>query len=69
MPFIVLKDHSKFRFLHKIRFFTQSKENAFVFEIFVDLLCNGATLVKQMQARRDIKDSWIMFNQLKQLKD
>lgn len=45
---MALKDHSTFKFVHSTKFLGQSKNEVFVFKVFVDLPANGVKLIKYM---------------------
>ena len=46
---MALKDHFAFKFVHGSRFLMQSKDNFFVFKMFIDLPSSDVELVKMMQ--------------------
>ena len=66
---MVLKDHSTFKFVSGSWFPTPSKDKMFVFKMSVDLPDNGVELVKKMQVGKDMKNSWIIFDHVKCVKD
>jgi hypothetical protein len=66
---MALKDHYAFKFVYGSRFPGQLKDKVFVFKMSVDLPRNGVELVKRMQVGGDMKNSWIMLDHVKRLKD
>jgi hypothetical protein len=66
---MALKDHFAFKFVHGSRLLRQSKDKAFVFKMFIDLLGSDMELVKKMQVGGDMENLWIMFDHVKRLKD
>ena len=66
---IAFKDYSIFKFVHDSQFPWQSKDKLFVSKMSTDLPGSGVELVKKMQVGGDMKNSWIMFDHVKRLKD
>lgn len=66
---MALKYHSDFKYVHGSRFIWQSKNKGIAFKIFINLLASDVDLVKHMQVGGDMKNSWIMFDHVKCLKD
>jgi hypothetical protein len=66
---IALKDHSGFKYVHDRGFREQSKDKVFVFKMSVDLPGSGVDLVKCIHVGGDMKNLWIMFDHVKNLKD
>lgn len=66
---MALKDHSGFKYIHGSMFPWQSKDKIFVPKILVDLLRSDVDLVKCMQGGEDMENLWIMFGNVKCLKN
>lgn len=64
-----LSDHSTFKFVHGNMFCWHSKNIFSQYKMMVDLLDSGVELVKCMQVRRSMDDSWITFDHIEHLKD
>ena len=66
---IDLKKNPHFKFVHENRFSGQCDDKVFIFKMSVDLEGSGVDLVKRMQAGGDLQDAWIMFDNVKRVKE
>ena len=65
---MAVKDHFGYNYVHSSIFPWQSKNQVFVFKLFIDLPGSGVDLVKCMQVSSDMENLWIMFDHVKRLK-
>ena len=66
---MILKYHSGFKYVHGSKFPRHSKNKICILKMFVDLLGSGVDFVKHIQIGGYMENLWIMFNQVKCLKD
>lgn len=66
---IDLKKNPHFKFVHDNRFPGQCDDKVFIFKMSVDLEGSGVDLVKRMQVGGDLQDAWIMFDNVKRVKE
>ena len=55
--------------MHENQFPGQCDDKVFIFKMSVDLEGSGVDLVKRMQVGGDLRDAWIMFDNVKQVKE
>jgi len=66
---MTMKKESKFKFIHDNVFPGQGKEKVYIFKMLTEGPGSGVDLVRRMQPRRDLANVWMMFDDVKRMKE
>jgi hypothetical protein len=66
---MAMRRFTRIEYIHGNVFPGQGKDKVYVFKMLVDEPGSGVDLVKRMQPRRNLKNTWLMFNHVKRVQE